>query len=103
MNTKANKQKSFPCILCIRGLPLILINKEQLCVTIQTKITTVDSTVNARTETLVSVTATEKTIIITIETTATKTTEEHTEEEIATLVVSAIFSVVVITNIRLTP
>ena len=43
-------------------------------------------------------TVTEKTIIKTKETIVTKMTEDHTEEENATLVASAIFSAVVITK-----
>ena len=43
-------------------MPLNLINKELLCVTIQTKITTVDLTANAQTEIPVNATVIEKAI-----------------------------------------
>ena len=75
-------------------MPLNLINKELLCVTIQTKITTVDLIANAHTEIHVSATVTEKTTVRTQEKVAVETKEENTEEETAVLAVSAIFSAV---------
>ena len=75
-------------------MPLNLINKELLCVTIQTKITTVDLIANAHTETLVSATAIEKTTVRTQDTAVEMMKEENADKEDAALVAYATFSAV---------
>jgi hypothetical protein len=94
LNYITDKQKSNFYILYIRGLPLNLINKELLCVTIQTKITTVDLIANAHTEILVSATAIEKTTTKTQDATVEIMKEENLDKEDAALVASATFSAV---------